>query len=127
MEQLEKNKQVVRLFWETLFNLCDYEKAATYISDNYKQHNPKVKDLKTGFLKYFAHFNKNKPNRFTEIKRIIAEDDYVVVHSLVKATDCFDLGRAHMDMFKVKDGLIIEHWDVVQPIPETSMNDNTMF
>ena len=66
------------------------------------------------------------PQLFVEIKRMIAEGDLVVTHGLIK-TSPEDRGTAAVDIFRVEDGKIVEHWDVLQPVPETAANDNTMF
>jgi predicted SnoaL-like aldol condensation-catalyzing enzyme len=61
-----------------------------------------------------------------EIKRVIAEGDLVAVHNHVTQNPK-DLGRAVVDIFRVQDGKVVEHWDVVQSVPEKAMNSNTMF
>jgi predicted SnoaL-like aldol condensation-catalyzing enzyme len=66
------------------------------------------------------------PELNLEIKRVIAEGDLVVTHGLIK-TSPDDRGLAAADIFRLEDGKIVEHWDVVQPVPETAANDNTMF
>ncbi len=60
------------------------------------------------------------------LKRVIAEDDLVVLHYHLKMTPD-DLGQAVVDIFRVEDGRIVEHWDVLQPVPAESANTNTMF
>ena len=66
------------------------------------------------------------PDRIFTIHRVIASDDLVAVHYHSQATP-EDLGFAVVDIFRVEDCLMVEHWDVVQPVPEQSANDNTMF
>lgn len=61
-----------------------------------------------------------------ELKRAIAEDDLVVIHSHCKES-ATDIGAALVDIFRVENGLIVEHWDVEQAIPEKSANNNSMF
>jgi len=60
---------------------------------------------------------------------VIAEGDIVVVHShgFTDPSDSKDLGEASVDIFRVENGKIVEHWDVIQPVPEKSNNSNTMF
>jgi predicted SnoaL-like aldol condensation-catalyzing enzyme len=61
-----------------------------------------------------------------EPKRVIAEGDLVAVHShYVDAPG--ERGRAVLDLFRVRDGKIVEHWDAAQDVPESSANGNTMF
>ena len=74
-------------------------------------------------LSWYAGEN---PELRVDIKRAIAEDDLVMTHSLLK-TSPDDRGTAAADIFRLEDGKIVEHWDVLQPVPETAANDNTMF
>ena len=66
------------------------------------------------------------PSRTFTIHRMIASDDLVAVHYHSQATPD-DLGFAVVDIFRVENCLMVEHWDVVQAVPEESANDNTMF
>jgi len=61
-----------------------------------------------------------------DIKRAIAEGALVVTHSLLK-TSLEDRGSAVADIFRLEDGKVVEHWDVVQPVPESAANDHPMF
>jgi predicted SnoaL-like aldol condensation-catalyzing enzyme len=71
-------------------------------------------------------FAQNFPDLRMEPKRIVAEGDYVVLHShlILKPGD---RGSAVVEMFRLENGRIVEHWDVAQEVPETSANNNTMF
>jgi len=71
---------------------------------------------------YVGHF----PDLRVDIKRVIAEGELVVTHSLIK-TSAEDRGTAAADIVRLEDGKVVEHWDVLQPVPETTANDNTMF
>lgn len=74
----------------------------------------------------FRDLFKKYPGYHASIKRIIAEGDYVVVHNHT-VTGPNDRGNAIVDIFRIEDGKIAEHWDVIQPVPEHSANQNTMF
>lgn len=123
----EANKEAVVAFYEMTFIDHKPEEAADkYIGDEYIQHNPNLPDGKKPFVDFFTGFFEKNPDARNEIKRVIAEDDLVVLHVHSKAGKD-DSGRAVMDIFRLEDGLIVEHWDVMQPVPEESANDNTMF
>lgn len=100
--------------------------AEKYISaEKYIQHNPHVADGRQAFIEGFATYILSS-DYSCEIKRAIAEDDLVAVHSHCKESSA-DRGVALVDIFRVENGLIVEHWDVEQKIPEKSANNNTMF
>jgi len=122
----ERNKEIVIAFYDAAINEKDFEKASQYLGDRYIQHNPLAADGPEG-LKAFLEFARENLAEFrTEFKRVLADGDFVVVHAHARATP-EDRGSAVMDIFRLEDGKVVEHWDVIQPIPETAMNDNTMF
>ena len=123
---LEANKKVVVDFYEKALNQKDYDAAAKYFGPRYIQHNPLVPNGPDG-LKALVTLLKDKfPNAHSEIKRVIAEGDLVVLH-VHAVREPGQRGRAIVDIFKVEDGKIVEHWDVIQDVPEKAANDNTMF
>jgi predicted SnoaL-like aldol condensation-catalyzing enzyme len=123
---IETNKKVVIDFYEKGLNQKDYDAAAKYFGPRYTQHNPGGVDGPEGFRKLVMLLKEKFPNSHSEIKRVIAEGDYVVLH-VHSVREPGTRGRAIVDIFKLENGKIVEHWDVVQDIPEKSANDNTMF
>jgi predicted SnoaL-like aldol condensation-catalyzing enzyme len=127
MADLEQNKQTVRAFYEEAFNNGDPEGAVQrYLGDRYVQHNPQAADGPEAFIGFVRWYRGEFPELRLEIKRMIAEGDLVVTHSVLK-TAPEDRGTAAADIFRVEDGKVVEHWDVLQPVPEEAANDNTMF
>jgi len=124
---LEANKRLVVAFYVTAVNLKQPEAAVEqYVGPQYRQHNPGAADGKEAFVEFFSAFNERFPDASLDIKRIVAEGDLGVTHSLFKVSP-EDRGSAVVDIFRIEDGKVVEHWDVIQPIPETPANDSTMF
>jgi predicted SnoaL-like aldol condensation-catalyzing enzyme len=124
--QEEANKKVVVDFYEKAINQKDFEAASKYFGNRYVQHNPGAADGPEG-LKAFLGFLKEKfPQSRSEIKRVFADGDYVILH-VHAVREPGARGSAIVDIFKLEGGKIVEHWDVVQPIPEKAANNNGMF
>ncbi|HEY0212240.1 MAG TPA: nuclear transport factor 2 family protein [Paenirhodobacter sp.] len=122
----EANRALVLEFYDTVFNQHDVAKGAAVLVEDYKQHNPNVPNGKAPFVGYFTDFFAKNPQARSRIVRSSTDGDLVWLH--VHSTNGpDDLGRAVVDILRVEDGKITEHWDVIQPVPETSANDNTMF
>ncbi len=124
--QEEANRKLVIEFYDTVFNKHEVEKGATVLVDSYKQHNPMVPDGKAPFVNYFTGFFKENPQSKARIVRSATDGDLVYLHIHSTENDG-DRGRAIVDIFRVTDGKITEHWDVIQPVPENAANSNTMF
>lgn len=124
--RLEANKKLVVAFYDAAINRKDYAAASAMLGPQYKQHNPTAADGAEG-LKGFIDFLKTRfPNQKGEIKQVIAEGDKVVLHVHSTRGDGTP-GRAIVDIFRVADGKVVEHWDVIQDIPEKTANTNGMF
>ena len=125
--QTESNKKIVRDFYHMAMNQKRPEEAvALYLGAEYRQHNPEAGDGAGPFIAFVKGFTTAFPSLFFDFRQFIAEGDLVVVHShLVRKPG--DRGVAVMDIFRVEKGRIVEHWDVLQEIPEKAANVNTMF
>ena len=123
---LESNKKNVVEFYEKAINQKDFDAASKYLGSRYIQHNPTAPDGAEG-LKGFIGFLKSKfPESKSEIKRVFAEGDYVILH-VHAVREPGTRGRAIVDIFRLENGKIVEHWDVAQDIPEKPANSNGMF
>lgn len=122
-------KELVLAFYETALNEKNAEKAAAFLGDAYLQHNPWVADGPEAFLRFVRFRAERFPQSRNQVKMVIAENDLVALHVhsvLVPGTP----GRHIVDIFRVENGKVVEHWDVIQDIPEQlfpPINDNGLF
>ena len=123
---LEANKKAVVEFYEKGLNQKDFEAASKYIGSRYTQHNPTAPDGPEGFKAFLGFLREKFPDSHSEIKRAFAEGDFVILH-VHSVREKGTRGRAIVDIFRLENGKIVEHWDVVQEIPEKPANNNGMF
>jgi predicted SnoaL-like aldol condensation-catalyzing enzyme len=120
---LDKNKQVIRELYEEIFQKHRLELVDRFIHDDYIQHNPDLPKGKAGFVEFHVAFFAAIPDAFASINRMIAEDDLVFVYNTITGTHTGEgfLGRSPtgnkirydvVDMFRLRDGRLSEHWDV---------------
>ena len=123
---LETNKRTVADFYDLIINKKDFDSARKYIGTRYKQHNPLVADRPEGLKEFIEYLKVNFPEAKSDIKRIFADGDHVILHvHSIRAPDT--PGRAIIEIFRLDNGKIEEHWDVIQEIPSSSANPNGMF
>jgi predicted SnoaL-like aldol condensation-catalyzing enzyme len=126
MSELETNKRVVVDYYQTAFG-GDPEKAVSdHFEDRYIQHNPDAADGPEAFIGYVKWLRSEHPQLSLEIKRVVAEGDMVATHSHL-ILEPGQPGRALADFFRLAMGKVVEHWDVIQEVPETAANQNGMF
>jgi predicted SnoaL-like aldol condensation-catalyzing enzyme len=118
MPSTEQNKQLVaRLF--DVFRSGDVSGFDDLIAQEYKQHNPRAGNGLEAVKGFFGQVGPVD----VEVHRVVADGDLVAVHSHYKTWN-----MAGVDIFRVgSDGKVVEHWDVLQQIPESTVSGNDMF
>lgn len=124
---MEANKKTVVAFLDRMLNQKDAAgAAANYLGDHYIQHNPTVPDGVQGYVSRFGNLKEVSPQLRWELKRVFAEGDFVVTHART-VVEPGGTEIAAADFWRLENGKIVEHWDVLQNVPKESANSNTMF
>ncbi len=121
----EDNKEVVLNFIGKAVNEGDIEAASVYFGERYIQHNPNIADGADGFRAYVQRLRAAFPSVKGEVKRIFADGDFVIVHMLAKREPTEE-GMAIVDIFRLNAGRLVEHWEVRQPIEQSTLHANSM-
>lgn len=125
-ENLNRNKDNAIAFYRMSYEGNAREAVQLYVGSDYIQHNPLVGDGKEPFIKYFERMAREYPDKSIEFVREVAEGNLVALH-----THQVWPGNEEyvtMDFFRFdKSGKIVEHWDSMQQIPDSSANNNTMY
>ncbi|MEY4760576.1 MAG: hypothetical protein RLZZ200_432 [Pseudomonadota bacterium] len=124
--RLEANKKLVLAFYAKMIGEKDPEAARPYMADKYVQHSAYARDGFEGVAEFARMFKQKFPNHRYEVKKVIAEGDFVVLH-LHGINGMGPHGEQVVDMFRVKNGKVCEHWDVIQEIPGDAQNPNGTF
>ena len=125
-QEQEINKKNAIKFYDQVINQKKFETASKYLGSRYTQHNPTAADGAEGLRSFIQFLRKNYPNAHSKIIRVFADGKYVILH-VHSIREPGTQGRAIFDLFKFENGKIVEHWDVVQNIPNKSANSNSMF
>jgi predicted SnoaL-like aldol condensation-catalyzing enzyme len=129
MKDNQKIRQLVLDFYEAALNEKNAEKARKFLGGKYIQHNSHVLDGPEGFMRFIKFRRERFPDGRNEVKMVIADGDIVALHVhsvLVPGTP----GRNLVDIFRVEDNKVVEHWDVIQEISQElfpPINDNGLF
>ena len=122
MSERAKIEATIQNLYQKVFNAGQADLLPTLIAGPYIQHNPLFPDGTEPLIGYLEKAG-SLP---CEIKRIAIDGDLAFVH--VRYPDWMGKEHAAVDVFRFnEEGKIVEHWDVLQPVPETAANDNTMF
>ncbi|HTY93542.1 MAG TPA: ester cyclase [Steroidobacteraceae bacterium] len=121
-----RNRDVVLDFHESGVNRRDWARALRHLDERCIQHDPNLADGPEGFREYFSYLDREHPDFRVEIRRIFIEGDMVALH--VRALNGPTRnGEAGVNIYRLENGKIVEHWDVIQPIPDRIPHANTMF
>ena len=123
---VEANKATVRAYYETAFAGQPEFAVANHMGPRYIQHNPEADSGPEAFIKFVHALRAANPYMRLDIKRIFSEGDFVITHSNL-ILNPGEPGLALADFFRLEDGKVVEHWDVIQPVPVHSANKNGMF
>jgi predicted SnoaL-like aldol condensation-catalyzing enzyme len=120
------NKATVLALYDAALNKLDFEAASKYLGPTYKQHNPTAADGPEGLKGFIAYLKANFPQTHSEVTMAFADGDYVILRVHAVRTPG-TAGNAIVDIFRLENGKVVEHWDSVQPVPDKAANSNTMF
>jgi|SRR5271157_194621 len=126
MSLTEKNRAIVQRFVDLFYRQKDVRQAfATFVAENYVQHNPNMPDGREAAIEHLEPMFSHPDSRF-DVKRILVDGDLAAVHLHGQARKD-EPGGAVVDLFRLDNGLIVEHWDVLQPLPKQAINPHPMF
>jgi predicted SnoaL-like aldol condensation-catalyzing enzyme len=121
----QANKQLVSQYYAAVWNARDADATTRFVADEYIQHNPNIANGRMPLQAFLAGFFQQLPDAKFKVVRLVAEDDLVVAHSLFSA-NALDRGTAVVDVYRIQDGKLVEHWDVKEPVPDSTANGNPM-
>lgn len=125
-KQGEKNLKAVLDFYDVVINGQQYSRVYEFVDKNYIQHKPEVEDGPEGLLDFVRWIYSQSPQHKARIIRSFVDGDYVILHvHVINGAEAKDI--AVIDIFRVENGMLMEHWDVASPVPLNAKNDNGVF
>ncbi len=124
-EEQRRLDLVLEMYREVLVPF-DSSKVDRYISADYLQHSSLAPPGRDALKEFLDFIRKQSPDATTNIKRAFVDGDHVICHTHV-VRHPGDPGLAVVDIFRVADGLIVEHWDVLMEVPAKPVNTIPMF
>lgn len=124
----EQNKAIMLRVYDEIFRQGKTEVVNELFGEKYIQHNPMVPNGPEGLISYIKMLKSLTPSPVTTVKHILADGDLVAVHWHASTTpDNEPTGQAGFDLFRLDNGTIVEHWDVIQNVPAKTASGNSMF
>ncbi|WP_341675278.1 nuclear transport factor 2 family protein [Niveibacterium sp. SC-1] len=122
---LAANKRLVADYYARVWNARNAAALQDFVADDYVQHNPAVPNGRAPLQSFLEGLFVNLPEAEFSVARLVAEGDLVIAHCLFRAHPA-DAGTAVVDLYRVAEGRLVEHWDVKEAVPAQSANGNPM-
>lgn len=121
--QSDINKTIVANYYARVWNAKNADALPQYVAADYIQHIPQVPNGRAPLQSFLSGFFQRMPECSSTVARLVADGDLVAAHCLFKANEV-DRCTAVVDKYRVSEGLMVEHWDVREPVPASSANGN---
>lgn len=123
MSIAERNKLLVSGFYAKVCNARNLAALKEFVAEDYIQHNPHIANGRAPLEEFLAPLLENLPASRITVARLVADGDLVMAHVLFQKNPQ-DRGMAFVDIYRIADGKLVEHWDVKEDIPEETLNGN---
>jgi len=119
------NKRLVADYYARVWNARNADALQDFVAEDYIQHNPAVPNGRAPLQRFLQGLFAQLPEAQFSVARLMADGDLVMAHCLFRA-HAGDAGTAVVDVYRVLDGRLVEHWDVKEAVPAQSANGNPM-
>jgi predicted SnoaL-like aldol condensation-catalyzing enzyme len=121
-----RNRRLVMGFVQSVLIEGDFDKASRFVSATaYAQHNPRLPDGFQSVVGFFRQLQESgRPLRYLKVHNVIADGNFVLTRAEATLAGAPTIV---FDLFRVERGRIVEHWDVLQPVPPVTINQNSAF